>query len=161
MDTLRRVGPLKTPAAREKWHLRSRTALVNAGRDFFLIRYRPARPTIAVPITAEPFLTKCHSLIRRYARRKEEERERKEINSPWNERRAIDPGGGTRLKPCPGKQFEDSDIGPLTSQAGGSRVGRDNEISPVANLFPNSRGSGGVKQPFWTVVSTITGLDAV
>lgn len=55
-----------------------------------------------------------------------------------------------------GQQFEGSDIGPLTSQAGGSRVGRDNEISPAANLFPNSRGSGGVKQPFRTVVSTIT-----
>ena len=35
---------------------------------------------------------------------------------------------------------------------------RDNEISPAANLFPNSRASGGVKQPFWSVVSTITGL---
>ncbi|KAK1136844.1 hypothetical protein K0M31_001380, partial [Melipona bicolor] len=40
------------------------------------------------------------------------------------------------------------------------RSPRDNEISPAANLFPNSRASGGVKQPFWPVVSTIAGLVA-
>jgi len=38
-------------------------------------------------------------------------------------------------------------------------IGRDNEISPTANLFPNSRASGGVKQSFRAMVSTITGLD--
>ena len=55
---------------------------------------------------------------------------------------------GTRFHPCPSSGSKARDIGPLTSQAGGSRVGRDNEISPAANLFPNSRASGGVKQPF-------------
>lgn len=47
----------------------------------------------------------------------------------------------------------------VSSGAGDSRIGRDNEISPVANLFPNSRASGGVKQSFRAMVSTITGSE--